>query len=193
MARIQKNTRYFMFEGKERTVSEIQREFFPTTANGTIYTRLINSGATTKDQYMQFLARGTKVGRPASTSERRFHRQVRAKSDSLVGEKGCNFCNKIRPVAQLKAIPGNRRICVHCDKDRTRTMSAKNQQVMEYQTVSKFIKAKDDLLKDMMRQLIKLKSDRSLWDGRTGFTPAHREDINDLQRRFVALNLEEQP
>lgn len=186
-----KNTRYFTFEGAERTTSEIAREFFPNIPNGTLYTRLITSGAQTVDEYMAYMSTGKKAPvRGEAVPDNRFSRQVRSKTDELVKEKGCNFCQKMRPVDQLKKANRNRLICVYCDKDRTRTMSRQNQQVVEYQTVSKYIKDKDELLKDCMKLLTKFKGDRHLWNGDTGLTTAHREDINDITKRFIALNLD---
>lgn len=186
-----KNTRYFTFEGRQLTTSEIAREFFPQIPNGTLYTRLISSGAQTVVEYMAYLSSGKKAPQrgPVET-EKRFSRQVRKKSDSLVQEKGCSFCQKIRPMEMLKKATGNRMICSYCDKARTRNLSRENQQVVEYRTVSKFIKDKDDLLKDSIRLFTKMKGSKHLWNGDSGFTNAHREDVNDLIKRFIALGLD---
>jgi len=39
------------------------------------------------------------------------------------------------------------------------------------------------LVEDMVRLLRAMKDDRRLWNGDVGFSPAQREDVNDLLRR----------
>lgn len=44
----------------------------------------------------------------------------------------------------------------------------------------------ETLLADAMRIIDKMHSDRRLWTGAVGFTPAMREDVQELRRDFRA-------
>lgn len=39
------------------------------------------------------------------------------------------------------------------------------------------------LIEDVVRLLRQMKDDRRLWNGDVGFSPAQREDVNELLRR----------
>lgn len=45
----------------------------------------------------------------------------------------------------------------------------------------------ETLLKEAMELLRKMKCDKNLWSGAHGFTPSHREDVNDLLLRHSVL------
>lgn len=49
----------------------------------------------------------------------------------------------------------------------------------------------DELLADAIALLRKMKNERQLWAGNSGFTNAHREDINDLTLRYAHLRADQ--
>lgn len=44
-----------------------------------------------------------------------------------------------------------------------------------------------NLLNEAMELLRKMKCDKNLWSGAHGFTPSHREDVNDLLLRRAVM------
>lgn len=43
------------------------------------------------------------------------------------------------------------------------------------------------LFQETLALLRKMKNDRNLWSGAHGFTPSHREDVNDILLRSAVL------
>ena len=121
-----KKTRTFLFEGVERTTADIRQTFFPGVPHGTLYTRLIVSGATTRVEYMAYLTGGVKKSTKADTDGKRFSRKMAARTEQLVGERGCSYCQQMKPVSQLSTVTTFNRhksICDACKAQRAERMN----------------------------------------------------------------------
>ena len=131
--------RTFHFEGEERTLTQIADQFFPGISTGTLYSRLNASGAKTVAEYMAYMQKPNPfANKPNAEAKRivhenvtnarnsRFSREVRAKSDTLTGEKGCNYCHKMRPIESLSTTNSGGRIrfiCTWCKAARDQALS----------------------------------------------------------------------
>lgn len=131
--------RTFHFEGEERTLTQIADQFFPGLSTGTLYSRLNASGAKSVAEYMAYMQKPNPLAsKPNAEAKRivhenvvnarnsRFSREVRAKTDALTGEKGCNYCRKMRLVKDLSAVKSNgsvRLICTWCKAARDQALS----------------------------------------------------------------------
>lgn len=116
--------RTFLFEGEVRTIAEIEEKYLTGVPRGTIYSRLTSSGATTLVEYKAWMEAPVKKAKPrqeylrtihAEVTERRMSREVRAKSDAITGEKGCNYCHQMRPIGRLSAVRSGHRTRIICD------------------------------------------------------------------------------
>ena len=117
-----KKTRTFLFDGFERTTAEIRAQYFPSVPHGTLYTRLIASGATTRAEYMAYMTGGAKKATKAESDGGRFSRKMAARTEKLVSERGCNYCQQMKPVARLSDL-GGKKICDACNAQRTERMN----------------------------------------------------------------------
>lgn len=120
-----KKTRMFMFEGAERTTADIRETYFPGVPHGTLYTRLIASGATTRVEYMAYMTGGAKKASKAVSDGNRFSRRVLARTESLVRERGCNYCQQMKPLHRLSRAGPNRMICDVCQAQRQERLANK--------------------------------------------------------------------
>lgn len=121
----QRKVRTFLFEGKIRTIAEIEQEFLPGVPRGTIFSRLNVSGATTMAEYKEHLCRPLPKPGKAEASrqsmrelipEPRFSRAVHDKAGEITGEKGCNYCRAMKPIEKLTRIKrGGGRVGLICD------------------------------------------------------------------------------
>lgn len=120
-----KKTRTFMFEGAERSTAEIREAYFPGVPHGTLYTRLISSGATSRAEYMAYMCGGAKKSSKAESDGNRFGRRIRARTENLVSERGCNYCQQMKPMHRLKRAGPYRWICDACAAQRQERLTNK--------------------------------------------------------------------
>lgn len=113
--------RTFLFEGVERTAAEIAELFYPAVPKKTLYSRLVTSGATTRAEYMSYLATGRRV---APTPPNRLRDSARSSTQKLTDERGCNFCQLMKPMKQLTDLNG-KKICNPCRVQRIARLTTK--------------------------------------------------------------------
>jgi hypothetical protein len=116
-----KKPRLFPFEGEQLSISQIRTQFYPSVSNGTLYSRIVASGATSKLEYMAYMSGSRKV---AAAPEKRFNRQVLHKVESIVKERGCSYCQRMFPVHRLRVASFKKSICDGCRLQRTASLSA---------------------------------------------------------------------
>lgn len=114
--------RVFFFEGAERTAAEIVELYYPAVAKKTLYSRLVASGATTRTEYMTYLATGRRATPPGVAT--RMRDNARSSTQRLTGERGCNFCQMMKPLNQLTDLKG-KKICKPCRAQRIARLTTK--------------------------------------------------------------------
>jgi CRISPR/Cas system-associated protein Cas10 (large subunit of type III CRISPR-Cas system) len=131
------------FEGVQLTLREIAERFFPLVSIRVLRHRLASSGAKTVAEMRAYLEKplpkantagmnkhieNTVKAAKAKTESVRFSREVREKSDTITGKKGCNYCHRDRPIGDLKEVnrSGRKRlICNFCSESRDQALQSR--------------------------------------------------------------------